>query len=152
MLKCHLIFISYQPGLTSVQHTTSHTTAVQSPSHCQWYIPIGKLWYQLPEFWSPRLDQHLRLHSTCHLHNKTYPLTPDLHWPQYQHLCPPSLHQLEPCNLYKQMTSSFVQGVARPLHFLCTHLWHLVHCIELLPTWPSYSFLHYRLPFSTNHK
>jgi len=29
-LKCHLIFLSYPPGLTSMQHTTSHTTAVQS--------------------------------------------------------------------------------------------------------------------------
>jgi len=35
LLKCHLIFLSYRPGLTSMQHTTSHTTAVQSPSHCQ---------------------------------------------------------------------------------------------------------------------
>jgi len=32
-LKCHLIFLSYGPGLTSMQHTTLHTTAVQSPSH-----------------------------------------------------------------------------------------------------------------------
>ena len=39
-LKCHLIFLSYGPGLTSVQQTTSHTTAVQSPSHYQWYILI----------------------------------------------------------------------------------------------------------------
>jgi len=35
-LKCHLIFLSYGPGLTSVQHTTLDTTAVQSPSHYQW--------------------------------------------------------------------------------------------------------------------
>jgi len=28
-------FRSYGPGLTSVQHTTSHTTAVQCPSHFQ---------------------------------------------------------------------------------------------------------------------
>ena len=49
-LKCHLIFLSYGPCLTSMQHTTSHTTAVQSPSHYQWYILIGKKWYQLPEF------------------------------------------------------------------------------------------------------
>jgi len=32
-LKCHLIFLSCGPALTSMQHTTSHTTAVQSPSH-----------------------------------------------------------------------------------------------------------------------
>jgi len=30
--------------------------------------------------------QHLCLHSTCHLNNKTYTLTPDLHWHQYLHL------------------------------------------------------------------
>jgi len=43
-LKCHLIFFPYRPGITSKQHTTSHTTAVQSPSLNQWYIPIGKQW------------------------------------------------------------------------------------------------------------
>jgi len=30
-----LIFLSYGPGLTSMQHTASETTAVQSPSHYQ---------------------------------------------------------------------------------------------------------------------
>jgi len=28
LLKCHLIFLSYRPGLTSMEHTTSHTTAL----------------------------------------------------------------------------------------------------------------------------
>ena len=28
-------FLSYRPSLTSMQHTASHTTPVQSPSHCQ---------------------------------------------------------------------------------------------------------------------
>ena len=38
--------------------------------------------------------------STCHLNNKTYPLTPDLHWHEYLHLC--ILCQLlDWCNLYK---------------------------------------------------
>jgi len=32
----------YRPGLTSMQHTTLHTAAVQSPTHYQWYILIGK--------------------------------------------------------------------------------------------------------------
>jgi len=49
-LKCHLILLSYGPCLTSVQHTTLHTTAVQSPSHYQWYVLIGKHWYQLLVF------------------------------------------------------------------------------------------------------
>jgi len=30
-LKCHLIFLSYEPGFTSMQHAVSHTTAVESP-------------------------------------------------------------------------------------------------------------------------
>jgi len=51
-LKCHLIFLSYGPGLTSIQHTgtTLHATAVQSPSYYQWCtgIFIGKQWYQRP--------------------------------------------------------------------------------------------------------
>ena len=58
-LKCHLIFFSCRPGLTSMQHTTSHTSAVQSPSHYQWDIVIGKQWYPTAwiysiqfEFWS----------------------------------------------------------------------------------------------------
>jgi len=32
LLKCHLTFFPYRPGPTSMQHTTSHTTAVQSLS------------------------------------------------------------------------------------------------------------------------
>jgi len=44
-LKCYLIFFSYMLGLTSMQYTTLHETAVQSPSHCH-----CKHWYQLPEF------------------------------------------------------------------------------------------------------
>jgi len=34
-LKCHLIFFPYRPGLTSMQHTVLHTTAVQPSSHNQ---------------------------------------------------------------------------------------------------------------------
>jgi len=33
-----------------MQHTTSQTTAVQSSSHYQSYILVGKQWQQLPEF------------------------------------------------------------------------------------------------------
>jgi len=40
-LKWYLIFLSYRPGLTSMQHTTSHITAVQSLSHYQWHIYPG---------------------------------------------------------------------------------------------------------------
>jgi len=64
-------------------------------------------------------------HSTSHLNNKTYPQTPDLHWHQYLHLS--VLYQLlDSHNLYML---PFI-----PLHFLCTHFWQLVRCIELLPT------------------
>jgi len=34
-LRCHLIFFPYRPGLTSMQHTNMHTTAVQSLSLIQ---------------------------------------------------------------------------------------------------------------------
>jgi len=43
----HLIFLSCGPSLTSMQHTILHPTAVQSPSHCEWYILTGKQWCQL---------------------------------------------------------------------------------------------------------
>jgi len=45
-LNYHLIFISYRPSLTSMQHTTSHTTAVhsvQSPSHNQSFILVSNI-------------------------------------------------------------------------------------------------------------
>ena len=36
-----------------MEHTTSHTIAVQFPSSNQQYILIGRQWYQLPEFIPP---------------------------------------------------------------------------------------------------
>ena len=41
--------------------------------------------FQPFEFWPPQLHQHLHPHSARHLSNKTYPLTPTLHWHQYPH-------------------------------------------------------------------
>ena len=41
IFTCQLIFLSYGPGLTSMQHTTSHATAVQSPSHYQLLVSNG---------------------------------------------------------------------------------------------------------------
>ena len=41
-------FLSLQ-ARSHIQHTVSHTTAVQPSSHNQWYVFIGKQWYQLPE-------------------------------------------------------------------------------------------------------
>jgi len=38
--KCHLISFSYGLGLTSMQHTTSYTTAVQCPSHSHTHTTI----------------------------------------------------------------------------------------------------------------
>jgi len=69
-------FLSYGPGLTSMQHTTSHTTAVQSPSHNQRYIFIGKQWYQLPEFIPYNSNSGLHttqcLQTTCPSCSLTY--------------------------------------------------------------------------------
>jgi len=148
-----------------MQHTASHTTAVLSTFQYQWYILIVKQWYQLPEFipsqfkfWSPPLHQHLRLHSACHLNNKTYPLTPDLHCHQYLHLC--VLYRLpDSSNLCKQMTSS---------HCTCYLLYHYISCVPTSDNeytvlnyyWCLYHshhmailhLLRYLVPFSTNHK
>ena len=73
LLKCHLIFFSYRPGFTSMQYTTLHTTAVQSPSHYQWYIHIGKQWYQLPEFIPSKSNSglHSCISISVHIHHVT---------------------------------------------------------------------------------
>jgi len=101
-LKCRLVFFPYRPGLTSMQHTASHTATVQLSSHNQWYVLIGKQYYQLPEF-IPSISNsglhscisiHFHPHSACHLSSKTYPLTPALHW----HQCPDWLPDFS--NLY----------------------------------------------------
>jgi len=90
-LNCHLIFLSYRPGLTSMQRSTSHTTAVQSPSHYQWYILIGKQWYLFLSLFHP-IQILVSTASSASpstlnmsLNNKTYLLTPDLHCHQHVH-------------------------------------------------------------------
>jgi len=78
LLKCHLIFFSYRLGLTSMQHTTLHTTAVQFPSHYQLYILIDKQWYQLPEFIPSSLNSVLQscisisIYTHTHTHTHTH--------------------------------------------------------------------------------
>jgi len=69
-LKCHLIFFPYRPDLTCMQHTTSHTTAVQSPSHNQLCISIGKQWYQLPEFIPSNLNPSLHSCIVISIHTQ----------------------------------------------------------------------------------
>jgi len=87
-LKCLIIFFPDRPGLTSVQHTTSHTAAIQPPSPNQWYIPIGEQWYQLPEFIPS--NSNFGLHScisiSIHIQHVTY-VAENIH---YLHL-----HQVE---------------------------------------------------------
>ena len=85
-------------------------------------------------FWPPELHQHLHLHLTYHLGSRTYPLTSDLHWHQYLHLY--DLYWLQDSSKKLQLNDfiTFYMLTFIPLHFLCTHLWQLVHCIELLPT------------------
>ena len=43
-------------------------------------VPAAWTYSNQFEFWPPPLHQHLHPHSACHLGNKTYPLTPTLHW------------------------------------------------------------------------
>jgi len=68
-------------------------------------IPAAWIYFMQFELWSPQLHQHLYPHLTHHLNNITYPLTPDLHWHQYLHLCD-LFWLLDSSNLYKWMTSS----------------------------------------------
>ena len=69
-LKCHLVFFPDRPGLTSMWHTTLHTTAIQPPSPNQWYIPSGKQWYQLPEFILSNLDSGLHSCISISIHTQ----------------------------------------------------------------------------------
>jgi len=140
-------FPSHGQGLTSM-----HTTAVQSPSHYQW--SIGKQWYQLPEFIPS--NSNSGLHSCIsvsvytHLNNKSYPLTPDMHWHRCHclytlHLCILYL-LLDSCNLYKQMSSSLCTWY--PLYHYCTLpvypllttstlYWIITNASTTDTTWPS---------------
>jgi len=82
------------------------------------------------------LHQHLHLHSTCHLNNKTYPLTPHLHW----HLC--ILNELlGSCNLYKQMSSSLYITTfpVYPLLTTSTLHWIITNASNTKTKWPTYS-------------
>jgi len=114
-------------------------------------VPIAWIYSIQFEFWSSQLHQHLRLHSTCHLNNKTYPLTPDLHWHQHLHLC--VLYQLlDSCNLYKQMSSPlcicYLYTTTFPVYPLLTNsilYWIITNASTTDTTWSSYSVLCYLL-------
>jgi len=118
-LKCHLIFFPYRPGLTSMQHTTVHTTAVQSPSH---YILIGKQWYQLPEFIPSNSNSGLHSCISISIHtrqnsstNSRYALAP------ISTLAQPVLVTgfKQPLQINVFITLDMLPFI--PLHFLCTH-------------------------------
>ena len=72
-------------------------------------VPTAGIYSIKFEFWYPQLHQHLWLHSTYHLNNKTYPLTPDLHCHQYLHLCV-LYWLLDSRNLYKKWLHQFVHS------------------------------------------
>ena len=55
------------------------------PSQPVTEVPPHFLSLQARSHFCAQLHQHLHPHSACHLGNKTYPLTPTLHWPQYPH-------------------------------------------------------------------
>ena len=156
LVKCHFIFFSYRPGITSMQHATSHTTAVQSLSYSQWFLHIGKQWYHLPEFIPSNLNSGLRSCVSISIHiqhvilnNKTYPgtnsrfaLAPistlcDLCW------------LLDSSNLYKWMTSSLwtcylytTAFVVYPFLTISTLYWISANTSTTDTTWPSNSLQH----------
>ena len=87
------------------------------------------------QIWTPKVHQHLHLHSTCHLNNKTYLLTPDLHWHQYllvYLVLVTRFTQPLQANVFITLYTGTLHTTTFPV-YLCTHLWQLVHCIEALP-------------------
>jgi len=141
-----LIFFPDRPGLTSVQHTTSHTAAIQPHSPNQWYIPIGKQWYQLPEFIPSNTDSGLHRCISISIHIQHITQVAELI--HYLQICTGSnIHTCMTCTFdYRTRATStntckwlhhFVYATlcTTTLH-LCTYFWQLqlVHCIELLPT------------------
>jgi len=122
-----------------MQHTTSHTTAVQLPSPDQRCIPIGEQWYQLPEFIPSNSNSGLHSCISISIHTQ-HVITQIAKLIHYLQLCTgTNIHTcvcilcwlLGLSNLYKQMTSSLY--ACYPLYH-CTSCVQLVHCIELLPT------------------
>jgi len=105
------------------------------------------------EFWPLQLHQHLHLHSTCHLNNKTYPITPDFHWHQYLHLC----YWIHATTTNKGLyhfghgTLYITTFPLYPLLTTSTLYWIITNTSTTDTTWPFCSLLHYLLPFSTYH-
>jgi len=140
-----------------MQHTTSRTTAL-SVNDISLLVSNGtnclNFFIQF-EFWSPPLHQHLCLHSTCHLNNKTYPLTPDLPWHLYLQCTLCILYWLlDSHKLYKQMSSSlctcYLYTTTFPVYPLLTTstlYWIITNASTTNTTWPSYSLLCYLLSF-----
>jgi len=87
---------------------------------------------------------------------KTYPLTADLHWHQYLHLC--NLYQLLGLhNLYKKNVFTLYMLPFIPLHFsvyplltTSTLYWTITKASTTDTTWPSYSLLCNLLSIPTN--
>jgi len=96
-------------------------------------VPTAWIYSIQFKFCSPQLHQHLHPHSTCHLNNKTstdsrFALTP-ISTLVHPVTVTGFTHPLQ-INVY--ITLYMLPFI--PLHFLCTHFWQLVHCIELLAT------------------
>ena len=104
---------------------------------------------------SPQLHQYLHLQSTCHLHKKTYLLTPDLHWHQYLHIASCTGYWIHATYTNKCL-HHFVHATLYtfpvcPLLTTSTLYIIIMNASTTDTTWPPYSLLHYLLPFPTNH-
>jgi len=112
-------------------------------------VPTAWIYSIRIKLWSPQLHEHLRLHSTWHLNNKTYPLTPDLNWHQFLHLCVCAsctgywihitsrnkcLHHFVHANLYTTFP-------VYPFLITSTLHWIITNASTTDTTWPSYSLL-----------
>ena len=123
-------------------------------------VPSAWIYSILFEFWPPQLHHYLHPHSTCHLNNKTYPLTPGLHWHQTTNIY--TCATRPGYCIQTISTNKWLHHFEHAIHYTTTLLvylflttsalyWIIANTSTTDTTWPSCSLLHQILMFSTYH-
>jgi len=101
-------------------------TAIQPPSPNQWYIPIGKQWYQLPEFIPSNSDSGLHNCISISIHTQHITLVAELI--HYLQICTgTNIHTCMTCTDYRIRATSTNKW---PHHFVpCYPLYHLTSSV-----------------------
>ena len=112
-----------------MQHTVSHSTAVQHYFHNRWYVLNGKQWYQLPEF----IPAIRILASTA---ASASPSTLSMSHRQ-QNLSTNSSFALAPIST---LVRPALVTATLSLHFLCALFWQHTEVLSTLLTDPNYNY------------